>query len=443
MSFFAQVPQSPGSRLAEQLGLSIGQGISRNFPTPEQQVQRRMTQEALTSLDNVPKDATPFDIAKSLISATAGIPGSERYVGQLADLLMRQQASMGIYGGDTSSGTAQQVPASKMSSPSGTTSNQELPIYGTSQPGQPQPQPYQTQGVLPRVVPAEEIESEARKAARLAGDPNRYQTRLAELSSYNKLAENAQNQAREKALQVGVTPDEIPEFMKIGQRYGYLNNLDEWARATQKDWKSYKSNKEKLQNAFIPGFWRGLVTTKQGRSDTLKRLNPLVKANIEAGFEPETREFLASQGLSPTEVEEQIHPLSNSLERKINSIPNISFKPLSPIDQQTGRISNENRWEQLPEKLRKTYENDLKNFIKNNVDKDTSLSVLRHKLWSEKNYPWTIIGPAIRQAQGEGLKLDPWQETEMTEIETQPPRNSLSDIFLDWWRPIEFIKGAK
>ena len=55
MSFFAQVPQSPGSRLAEQLGLNIGQGIARNFPTPEQQVQKGLLQQAFKGLLDAPK----------------------------------------------------------------------------------------------------------------------------------------------------------------------------------------------------------------------------------------------------------------------------------------------------------------------------------------------------------------------------------------------------
>jgi hypothetical protein len=73
--------------LGAEVGGALGQGIQKGA---EQGFQRANVQQALGQLSNLPANATPFDLAKSLISATAGIPGAERYVGTLFPLLLQQ-----------------------------------------------------------------------------------------------------------------------------------------------------------------------------------------------------------------------------------------------------------------------------------------------------------------------------------------------------------------
>lgn len=434
------MPQSPQGRLAESLGQAIG-GAGGNYLGEQIAYQRNRgrLQQALGEVgQGAQAGASPLQTTLSFLNAMAGIPGSERYVSQILPTILSQAQAQQVYG------SGQQPPS--------------VGATGTMQPGipgqaTPQPQPaaqptptgqqgpisqertYPTGGVLPRVIPVEEIESMAKQAALISGDPTRYQSRQAELANYNAMAEAAQNTAREKARAMGVAENEIPEFMRLGQRYGYIKNVDEWARETQKDWKQYKSNKEKLGNAFSPGFFRGLVTSSKDRETNLKRLDPIVKDMLNKGFENEAREQLASQGLSPTEVEERIHPLTKETEANLNNFPDFSKKTLKLDFEQGRKVKPE-----VSEKLSK----DLVSFFEKNITPDTPISVLRHKLAMEKNVPWELIGPAVREAiANKKMNLTPAQETEMVEVETQPPRNSLSEIFRDWWRPIEYLKGAK
>jgi len=68
---------------------------------------------------------------------------------------------------------------------------------------------------------------------------------------------------------------------------------------------------------------------------------------------------------------------------------------------------------------------------------------LANKIWEDKSYHWDQMGPALRQAVEKGLVLEPHQLAEMSEINSQPPRQSLPDMFKDWWRVFQNFAGAK
>ena len=85
----------------------------------------------------------------------------------------------------------------------------------------------------------------------------------------------------------------------------------------------------------------------------------------------------------------------------------------------------------------------LADFFLKNVKDDSSLLGIREKIWEDRDYDWRQFGPAIRQAQEKGLKLNPRQEREMKTVETQPPIQSLPDIFKDLSRILPFLRGAR
>jgi len=419
---------------------------TNQFAIEQQQYERNRgrLQQALGEVEQSAKNpqGTPLQTSLSFLNAMAGIPGSERYTAQVLPQILQQAQAEKIYG-NKSGGSASfggqgspQAPGQQMPQQDFAQGNQN--ITGPSPTGQqgplPQERQYPTGGVLPEVIPTEEIDQEAKNAALISGDPNRYSSRMSELQNYNQLAQQAQDIASKKAASFGIPPQEIPEFLKLGKRYGYLRNSDDWAEKTLKDWKVYKSDKEKLQNAFVPGFFTGLVSSAKSREDTLKKLNPVVRDLVDKGFEPETRAQLAQQGLSPTEVEEQINPLSSKAQAALSGVAKYSADMGEDLDvkRKDGKT------------FRDIINKDLVKYFENNIDEKTPLSVLRHKLWADKGVPWESIGPAIREAvANKKINLTPAQQTEMVEVETQPPRNSLSEIFKDWWRPIEFIKGSK
>src|ERR1700677_4167022 len=80
-----QILPKPTS-LGAEVGGALGQGIAKGS---EQGIQRGLVQHALGQLGDLPPNASAFDVAKSLISATAGIPGAERYVAQLFPSLLQ------------------------------------------------------------------------------------------------------------------------------------------------------------------------------------------------------------------------------------------------------------------------------------------------------------------------------------------------------------------
>lgn len=74
------------------IGQSLTQGFAEGFqgsfqPAAQQGYQRGQIHQALSSLENLPQNATPQQVTSAVIKATAGIPGAERYVGPLVQTL--------------------------------------------------------------------------------------------------------------------------------------------------------------------------------------------------------------------------------------------------------------------------------------------------------------------------------------------------------------------
>ena len=203
-----------------------------------------------------------------------------------------------------------------------------------------------------------------------------------------------------------------------------------------------------LEAAFIPGVGSALLG--RDRDAALKKMIPDTQNLVKMGREAQARKYLASQWLSPTEVAEQIHPLGKGQEAALSRLPKGVFpaekpqpaSPYPPKNKENPFVSFEQASKNAPKEMQ-AMQDRLADFFLKNMDKDTSPLVLRDKLWNEKDYDWRQIGPAIRQAQEEGLKLEPHQQAEMSEINTQAPIQSLPDIFQDWWRLLSNLRGAK
>ena len=436
MSIQILPPPTSGSNLiGEGLRQGLASGIERGSNIG---FQRKLTQEAL---QNIKPGASAFDVASNLIQATAGIPGAERYVGQLFPLLLQQMQNKNAFDPDN------------VNAPSGQTNQSNQPLekepgqYVSTQgmqqpnrqiqPGQGQAQPQgQNQnfqnlegGVLPRILTPQEIQAQA---SRMQMPPEQA---LSLVNSINQNNINQRSLAEGKALQSGVPAEELPEFMQAGQEFAGERNLDSWLTKTGERYKEYKSAKNALDRAIVPGFLRGaaekgknlnlasmgllggLVRGGEFRDKALERIHPTVKRLVDMGFENYARQKLANEHLSPTEISEAIHPLSDEKKASINSFPQAS---------------------KIPEPIR---EQRLQKFIKDNVDRNTSLLAMRHKLW-EKGYDWQEVANVMRQSLNPN-ELSRWQNTELTDVETQAPKQSLSEIFRDYGNWIDFIRGNK
>lgn len=398
-----------GTNLGQALGGGLGQGIEQGANIG---LQRHLIQNALGDLTNLPKNATPLQLASSLIKATAGIPGAERYVGQLFPLLLQQTRLQGL----TQEGQPFGAPGAG-GQPSMT-------------PGAPT-QPSEGKGFLGKIYNPEEIQNFARNYAIQMGDPNAYEQGFNIATSLNQQARTSRTELAQRAQQeLGVPQDEIADVTRILEKYGNLPNPDAIIQAARPEIGRFRNLKTKLDQAFVPGVVSG-IAQKGGfgvlgnlltanRDKTLRELHGTVKELIDMGFEPMVRNKLASEHLSPTEVEEAIHPLSKSTSAAINNFPSSSK---IPADKRQDRISG---------------------FIKDTLkhSPDTSLLVLRHKLWDEKGYDWKEIANAINQPDITSHLSDA-QKAELLTVENDPPVQSLTDIFRGYGRWIDYLRGTK
>jgi len=439
---------TPRPSLGEALGNAIG-GLGGQIAG--QEYNRSRTRQDIDRLRQNSQNASPLDLAFNLTEAMALNPAIARGIGPLAQTLLPMMRANKMFPEGGQSGMQNQPPGQISQGMDLSTGAQNAPGQAQNQPiqGEANPQPPTTSGVLPRIMPAEEIQALSERAAREMGDPNAAITYQNYYNNQNQIAQQARQAAEQKAASLGVTPDEIPEFLQVGQQFGYEKDLDKWALKTQQAWDTYKNAKTKLDNADIPGWFRGLREGPKARETSLKRLEGTVQDLVKSGFENQTRNKLASEGLSPTEIEGLIFPMGTQIQKALDKFPKGTFPKEEPAGKegylntkQPTFISYEEALEKAPKEM-EVMQNRLSNFFKNNVNPDTSLLVLRHQLWNDKDYDWRQIGPAVRDAVQKGLKLSPKQQTELTELETQPPRQSIADVFKGYGRWIDLIRGNK
>lgn len=411
-----QILPSPTS-LGSEVGNALGQGIQRGA---EQGFQRGNIQQALQGLGNLPANATPFDLAKELISATAGIPGAERYVGQLFPLLLEQMRGRNtglVPGGANGQNAPGETPggASQANTQGGPPGSGVVGAGGQFE---------RKGGYLTPPMNAEEMNAFAQRYS--LGDPAKlaegYQ--LAEVQ--NTAAKEALSDIEGRAKGLGVSNKEMPYFLQMAQKSDE-KNPQKLLNSTMRNLEEIRA----LDNALVPGITRGALQKAKGalglipsllaggtdRESAVRRLRPTIDNLVKKGYEPIVRDKLAKIDLSRTEIEDLIHPMSHELSSKIGSLPKASSDP--------GKN-----------------ENILADFIRKNLG-DGSLLVLRHKLMKEKGYDWQQTSKAFEKAVGNGLPVNQSQATELTEFTSQPPRDSLVDIFSDWGRPFDYLRGRK
>lgn len=420
----------PGGSNWDVIGKSLGENVSRALPQAVQQgYQRGMGYNAIDRLQQELAGANG-DFSKILPAIARSYidnPNLER--SGIGPFALQNAKVQNAYGQPQGQGTFPQQP---------NIPNQEAPPTSMGEKSDfVTPSPF-------NIMTPQDMDAEARRFAAAVNDPNGYNTRLAQLQNQNQNATAQRESLEDAALKANVPPSELPRFIVVNSHLD-PRNPSKWAQDAKRNYAQVKSNDDKLEKAFIPGIGSGLLG--RNREKTLKDLEPTVQDQVKKGLEQETRKFLADQYLSPTEIESLIHPLNKKNEKAIEQLPKGMFpadtgEQLSYFAPSKDFKSFEEMREKKPEVLKKQQE-ELANFFRQNVDKDTSLLVLRDKLWKDKDYDWQQIGPAIRQAEQMGLKLEPFQSTEMTDIETQPPMQSLPDIFRDWDRFKGFLRGNK
>ena len=424
---------------------AIGSELSKNLPGAVQQGYQR--QQGLGAIDQLQQDlaSSGGDLSKMLPALARAYtlnPNLERSgLGQFA----LQNAKVN-----------QAYPA-RQQQPSGQIPAQQSGQISDQTGGQPA-QPNQNMGsqgqpvsALPsafNIFTGPDIDKASEDFARKINDPAGYEKRQAQLNNLNQIATEQRRELEDAALKSDVSPSELSRFMLAGQKFD-PRNPSQWVEKTKQEYKKVKSNFDKLDRAFIPGLGNALLG--QDRERTLKGLQQPVSDLVKKGYEDDVREKLAENYMSPSEIEETIRPLTPQKLKAIENLPKgmfpanktegidiFSFKP--PLEYPLG--SYEEAEITHPKELEKM-RNDLSDFFLKNVDENMALLPLRDKIWEERDYDWQQFAPAIQLAQEKGLKLSPRQETEMADISTQPPRQSLPDIFRSFDRVVQYFRGNK
>lgn len=431
------------------IGQQIGHSLDQNLPGIIQQRQQR--ERGLEAIDQLQRDlqTSGGDISKMLPAIARAYtlnPNLER--SGLAQYALQNAKASNIYGDQQ---TTQPPPAGQ-----GGTSPQPQPNAPQAQPGitgQPQPSPQTPRPTNYNIKTPAEMDSKAHQDALRTGDPTQYQRSLSEQNALNDIAKTHRASLEDLAKRQGVGDTDLHDFMEVGEQFA-SQNPDQWLKNTRAAYAPIKSNLDKLNREFIPGIGSALLG--RNRDEALKKITPSVQDLVKLGREDQVRTFLQNQFLSPTEVEEQIHPIQKRQEAALSKLPkgifpakkaerpqDVSEAVQKHIEKKTHPfVDYETAIKNAPKEMQ-TMQNQLADFFLKNVDDNTSLLPLANKIWEDKSYDWRQIGPAIRQAQEKGLKLNPRQQAEMGDINSQPPIQSLPDIFQDWWRAVQFMKGAK
>lgn len=388
------------TNLGSQIGQSLGGGLQQGIG---QGIQRGMLQQALGKVKDISQQGgNPLEALTSLLEAGAGIPGSEKYIGAIAPLLLAQMRTQNQYGEDARGGGAPMAPAEASSSA------QKLAMGD------------EPSGFFAPPMNPDQMQQYATRYAHNLGDPAAFDKGLQQAAALNSTREQSREAFAEQAQAMGVPPQDMPRYLQMAKEFQNLKDPAQINRAAFQKYQKIDNLKKSLQNIVVPGIGTRLLEEGKPklREQYLKKSNNLVANLINEGEEPFVRQTLASIGLSPTEVEERIHPLTPEKEKSLASLP-----PGNKMDPKSRKES-------------------LVNYLRKNVDNDTSLSVIRQHLVDEKNYDWREFADAVTEAFPEGARLNQWQNAELTNI-ASPPKQSLNSLLGPAGDIRNFFRGAK
>jgi len=432
--------------------------------------------------------ATPSDILFGLIEAGQGVPGSERFIAPVFQQLMQQKQNQAILdsipGGTGQPTTSQSsaTPQPPISSPN--ISAQNLSPQQMQQPGQTslpvipqqaqQPQQQQpnqifppaeqgqgvqiggTSGLYAGITPEEEINRKATAAQQATQDPaiydlvyQREQARNAEKLAQNKqfvesqaletarqadiLARNEQLEKFAKPKLPGASPEELNDFMRMGQKYSNLSP-GEWYEKTRQDFDKFMNIKSQFDKAFVPGALRGIYLGGAEREKELSTLTPIVQDLKKYGKGAYARNRLAELGLTQTEIEKVYNPLPKTI------IPEIMKMPKGVNPPETGLESYRKQSRNSPQ-VDLAYGGQVADLLMEH-GKGNSLLALRDELMTKRHYSWEQFQRGLQMAEDRGFQLNPEQQAEREELRN-PPRSSIANIFRGLGNILDVFRGAK
>jgi hypothetical protein len=388
----------PPTHLGSEIGQALGRGLEAGG---EQAFQRAQVQKAIQSLEAPKQGASSFDTMKELISALGGVPGAEKYIGQILPLYLAQQQ------------------------------------YGISPQGEKTPSTGQTgitsapkQESVFNLRTPQQIEAEARRAVQYGGD---FGKRVGELQALNAQSEMLRNNLEKLAVNSGISSTRMPELFEFAKSRPDITDPASLVAAAKKEF-------EKLDKYDIPGVWSRLIPGAPTREEAIKNLIPYAESMKDLGREQEARTSLAEKGLTQTEINSAFYPLNKSASQSLSKLPP---GPNKHQGSEEG-IETRNNYVELLKKNPKLVEKQneqLENFFNDHLTPNSSLLVFRDNLW-RKGYDWRQINDAFNAAYPDKSVLSDTQKSELPEM-AQAPIPSMREIFSSWRRFGKFLQGAR
>lgn len=449
----------PKTNLGSSLGQALGQGLQTGL---ERGINRGQLQNALQDVRGLANQpgANAFDLASSLMSATAGIPGAERYVGQLFPLLLSN---------------LQGQKASQIPPPGGA-----APAMGKTQPdNQPQTQPQQVQeqslpiplpepsvipyggaleetalgmGPIPKTYSPEEYQqvTQAYQAQGLDPTPAIAQMQQRDTAARNQIEDQikgAETHARISQLKTNrqqefrtILKEQIPnindkdlavlETISLKPEHRKIQNDKLRAEAAAKDFRLYETARSNFEKVSGRQNYDKTAHDKQ-----IKELGNYAKILMENGQLDEAIKILAQNGWGPTEISQILNPIGKNVFEKLPK--------LKPIEESIRAFpeETEGEFERQFEAAQNKRNNEIEKYKEKlaseispgtSVKPGTSLLQLRQQFlknggsWQEFQ---TLINDLVNSRQ---IKLDSYQDSVEKPLLAEDPIRSMGIGELIW-----------
>lgn len=446
------------------IGDQLGANLSQNLPRAiEQASHRKMLQESLGNIKNLATSgASPLDISLAAMQAGAGIPGSERYMGQIIPMLQQlavANASQSAPLAGEQPGMprehapmepmTQRQPAPSFLNQQPTIAQQNFPTAVGPQGGPGQvPQAATTGQKLPLYTPSELI-PQAKQLAQertAAGIPTTAREALDELKEnekskvdYNKAIDEELKQRVEGQQTYGeravkylenVLPKASPElqarFQKLGEQASMQGkseaDINAFLAEKAKNLGNQITNiKKSLSAPRLQNFiGRKINGTYREFEDAAKDVRNHLQPLLDEGLYDTARLELSDLGYGPEERDMIINPLDERTKTVINGIPEVPKPKVEKVPGQPG-IGVATARQIDPANIK----DGLKNVFNSNPN--SSLLLVR-KAFEDKGYDWRSFKNGLNEMIQNGeIQLTSDQKNQLGQLD-QPPLHFLEHI---------------
>lgn len=477
------LPPTTKGRLTEESGKAFTSGISEVLDEAREYKRNRgRLQDALKSIENIsPEDRrNPTKLLTSILSATAGIPGAERYVGSVFDTLVRQQNTQAQK--EAAKGRRQQTPPPTSLPTQGPEESTQTDVQ---QPGVPLGEAYfrepkapsSPEGLFPATTAGykpepemgpDELNDYAANLVETSGGQMDWNSAYAAAQTQNtairdrndKQLQQQQNRAtaieNQSAAMVGRARDAkllgFPGAETIAANAAFQARN---AQTPEQQWQYVQTQLKKGEDAYnglvrevgptgpLGKIFRQGIGSYKSKEQTFNDIQPYLNYYRENGLFNEARGILSGDlGLGAEDVETALFPPSEQEKKLLEKFPmnadRIQPKPTGRIGPQEdlGNVFPDERY-----KADETGFNILKKHIADylKTNPQANLISLRGRLNQDKKYYWGDISNALQQLADEkafGTKSgrpDQVQQQQMQVIK-QAPIPSLWNQFQYYWK---------